>query len=97
MIAVVVLPLTWIALIAIGALIAASSTVVVIGAGGIYAEILGSVARRVAPISRREAEAICREAEVSFDSKAGDLSDDDVNKLRKIVDAKVYPNVRRAA
>ena len=39
-------------------------------------------------IGRSSAQAICREAEVGFDSKAGELSDDDVNKLRKIVDAK---------
>ena len=37
---------------------------------------------------RSSAQAICREAEVSFDAKTGDLSDDDVNRLRKIVDAK---------
>jgi acyl-CoA synthetase (NDP forming) len=39
--------------------------VVVLGAGGIYAEILGSVARRVAPLSRREAESMVDELAIA--------------------------------
>jgi small subunit ribosomal protein S13 len=39
-------------------------------------------------IGRPSSQAILREAEVNRDSKTGDLSDDEVQRIRKIVDAK---------
>lgn len=39
-------------------------------------------------IGRPSAQAICQEAEVSLDAKTANLSDDEVNRLRRIIDAK---------